>query len=328
LLAGEGGVGIDFLGVPEGDGAGEICPEGRAGLEGAVAKFDAVLAGEEAANAVVAVFDGGDAGPECRPSAHFAEVMGAFDDAPIVDEPAEEGEVPGGGISLEETGLGAIDGKDDGWWRHGTIVTPDGGFVFSDTRLGEIASPIGKAHMKHTLLLTLVAGALFGAGFAAKQVEKLQARMAAADGFLQADTTVEKDAALYPEKFKQKFSDPESLAALASLQKEIARLAPQWSFPDGPHDARIEGFARKGVDDWHPGGKVIKTVMDTAPWNIHKNSLGVPLNRTRRGFVMYKMPSDTLCRQQSFLYTEKFDGTGYQPSNGVRLNYARYLTCK
>jgi hypothetical protein len=133
--------------------------------------------------------------------------MGAFDDAPIVDEPAEEGEVPCGGVSLEETGLGAIDGKDDGWWRHGTIVTPDGGFVFSDTRLGEIASPIGKAHMKHTLLLTLVAGALFGAGFAAKQVEKLQARMAAADGFLQADTTVEKDAALYPEKFKQKISD-------------------------------------------------------------------------------------------------------------------------
>jgi hypothetical protein len=73
---------------------------------------------------------------------------------------------------------------------------------------------------------------------------------------------------------------------------------------------------------------VVKTVMDTAPWNIHKNSLGIPLNRTRRGFVMYKMPSDTLCRQQAFLYTEKFDGTGYQPSNGVRLNYARYLTCK
>lgn len=32
LFAGEGGVGIDFLGVPEGDGAGEVLPERRAGL--------------------------------------------------------------------------------------------------------------------------------------------------------------------------------------------------------------------------------------------------------------------------------------------------------
>lgn len=182
--------------------------------------------------------------------------------------------------------------------------------------------------MRKTLQIALLAGSLYAAGFAAKQVEKLQARMEAAEGFIPADTTVEKDAALYPEKFKQKFSDPESLAALASLQKEMERLAPRWNFPDGPHDARIEAFARKGVDDWHPGGKVMKTVMDPAPWNIHKNKLGIPLNRTRRGFVLYKMPAEMLCRQQAFLYTETFDGSGYQPSNGVRLNYARYLVCK
>ncbi len=182
--------------------------------------------------------------------------------------------------------------------------------------------------MSKTFLTLFVAGAIYAAGFAAGQVAKLKSRMEAAEGFLQADTVVEKDAALYPEKFKQKFSDPESLAALAELRKEIERLAPRWSFPEGPHDARIEGFARKGVGDWHPGGKVMKTVMDTAPWNIHKNRLGVPLNRTRRGFVMYQMPGDSLCRQQAFLYTETFDGSGYQPSNGVRLNYARYLACK
>lgn len=182
--------------------------------------------------------------------------------------------------------------------------------------------------MKQTLLIWILAGALLAAGFAAAQVEKLKNRMEAAEGFIPADTTVEKDAALYPEKFKQKFPDAESLQALAALQAEMERLAPRWKFPEGPHDGRIEGFARKGVDDWHPGGKVIKTVMDTEPWNIHKNKLGVPLTRTRRGFVMYQMPGEKLCRQQAFLYTEKFDGSGYQPSNGVRLNYARYLACK
>ena len=48
----------------------------------------------------------------------------------------------------------------------------------------------------------------------------------------------------------------------------------------------------------------------------------------RRGFVLYKMPDENLCRQQSFSYTETFDGKGYQPSNGVRLNYVRFLSCK
>ena len=165
-------------------------------------------------------------------------------------------------------------------------------------------------------------------GFAASQVEKLMGRMEAADGYLRADTLVEKDAALFPEKFRTKFPDPESIQALTALQAEIDRLAPRWTFPAGPHDARIEGSARAGVDNWHPGGSVLKTVMHTDPWKIQKNSLGIPLTRTRTGYVLYKRPSDSLCRQQSFTYTETFDGAGYQQSNGVRLNYARYLACK
>lgn len=97
-----------------------------------MAEFDGVLAGEEAADAVVAMFDGGNTGPECRPGAHLAEVVGAFDDAPILDEAAEEGEVPGGGVSLEEAGFGAIDGQDDGWGRHGPIVPLAAGSFFCD----------------------------------------------------------------------------------------------------------------------------------------------------------------------------------------------------
>jgi len=69
-------------------------------------------------------------------------------------------------------------------------------------------------------------------------------------------------------------------------------------------------------------------VLKTDPWKISKNSLGIPLSRLRQGFVLYKMPSENLCRQQSFSYTETYDGTGYQPSNGVRLNYVRFQACK
>ncbi len=148
------------------------------------------------------------------------------------------------------------------------------------------------------------------------------------EGFLRADTLVEQDAALHPAKFREQFSDPESLKALNELQLEIERLAPRWKFPDGPHDARLEGFARVGVDKWNPGGKVLRTVLKTDPWTISKNGLGIPLSRMRQGFVLYKMPEENLCRQQSFSYTETWDGTGYQQSNGVRLNYVRFQACK
>jgi uncharacterized protein (TIGR03437 family) len=126
-----------------------------------VAKFDAVLAGEEAANAVVAVFDGGDAGPEGGPGTHFAEVMGAFDDAPIVDEPAEEGEVPGGGVSFEETGLGTIDGQDDCWGRHGSIVPFGAGLFFVIRVSGVLRNMSDKPAMRLSLLLILGAVGAF-----------------------------------------------------------------------------------------------------------------------------------------------------------------------
>ena len=58
-------------------------------------------------------------------------------------------------------------------------------------------------------------------GSAANQVEKLRSQMESNDGFLRADTLVEQDAALHPDKFKQRFSDAESLKALAALQEEI-----------------------------------------------------------------------------------------------------------
>ena len=81
----------------------------------------------------------------------------------------------------------------------------------------------------------------------------------------------------------------------------MERLAPRWTFPDGPHDARLEGFALKGVGAWHAGGKVLKTVMKPNAWKIPKTRLGIPLKRTRAGVVLYKMPTDTLCRQQALL---------------------------
>jgi hypothetical protein len=118
--------------------------------------------------------------------------------------------------------------------------------------------------------------------------------------------------------------------SIDSLMAEVDRLAPRWKFPAGnPRDAAIEGYGRRAVAKVYPGAVVKASVMQTAAFSIRKNALGVPLDRNRDGFLLYKMPNEKYCRQQSFSYTETYSGGGtYQKPDGVRLNYIRYQPCQ
>lgn len=118
--------------------------------------------------------------------------------------------------------------------------------------------------------------------------------------------------------------------SIDSLMAEVDRLAPRWKFPAGnPRDAAIEGYGRRAVAKVYPGAVVRASVMQTAAFSIRKNRLGVPLDRNRDGFILYKMPNEKYCRQQSFSYTETYSGGGtYQKPEGVRLNYIRYQPCQ
>ena len=118
--------------------------------------------------------------------------------------------------------------------------------------------------------------------------------------------------------------------SIDSLMAEVDRLAPRWKFPAGnPHDAALEAFGRRGVAKEYPAGVIKASVMQDSAFSIRKNRLGVPLDRNRDGFILYKMPNEKHCRQQSFSYTETYSGGGtYQKPNGVRLNYIRYQPCQ
>lgn len=118
--------------------------------------------------------------------------------------------------------------------------------------------------------------------------------------------------------------------SIDALMVEVDRLAPRWKFPAGnPRDTAIEGYGRRGVEKIYPGAAIKASVMQSAAFSIRKNSLGVPLDRTRDGFILYKMPNEKYCRQQSFAYTEVYSGGGtYQKPDGVRLNYIRYQPCQ
>lgn len=118
--------------------------------------------------------------------------------------------------------------------------------------------------------------------------------------------------------------------SIDSLMAEVERLAPRWKFPVGnPRDTAIEGYGRRGIAKIYPGGVIRASVMRDGAFSIRKNALGVPLDRTRDGFILYKMPNEKFCRQQSFSYTETHAGGGtYQKPDGVRLNYIRYQPCQ
>jgi hypothetical protein len=116
--------------------------------------------------------------------------------------------------------------------------------------------------------------------------------------------------------------------AINALQAEAKRLAPNWKIPaSGPHDAGPEALARQQVSREFPGSAVRSTLMTDEVFRIRKNSLGIPLDRSKSGHILYKSPNEQLCRQQTFEYTEVFQGNGYQKPAGVRLHRLRYLNC-
>ena len=117
--------------------------------------------------------------------------------------------------------------------------------------------------------------------------------------------------------------------AIDALHAEIDRLAPKYKWPAAnAHDAAIEAFGRRQVAQDFPNAAIKATIMQDTAFAIRKNSLGVPLDRTRDGFVLYKLSNEKYCRQQTFEYTEKHMGGGrYQKPPGVDLRYIRFQPC-
>jgi hypothetical protein len=179
------------------------------------------------------------------------------------------------------------------------------------------------------------------------QIVKMTKELESNDGFLKTDVRPIRRALFDRDKFLAEIaakykeflayvqvSDTSTLLApmqpsIDALQAEINRLAPRYKWPAAnAHDAAIEGFGRRQVAQEYPAASIKATIMQDAAFAIRKNSLGVPLDRTRDGFVLYKMPNETFCRQQTFEYTEKYSGGGqYQKPPGVDLRYIRFQPC-
>lgn len=118
--------------------------------------------------------------------------------------------------------------------------------------------------------------------------------------------------------------------AVAGFWTEVDKLAPRWTSPKKDGAGLAAKVARKQVKHIKLAGKVVKAYTTRRTWRINKNALGVPLSRSKPGYVMYKSKDRRKwCVSRVFTYSESYKGGGrYTRSNGVSLGYVRYMSCR
>ena len=116
--------------------------------------------------------------------------------------------------------------------------------------------------------------------------------------------------------------------AVAAFGKKVDRLAPTWRSLNKQGSDQPVKAARAQLRKSKRVGEVLKAYTTRAAWKIHKNALGIPLRRTRPGYVQYTSKlRKPWCVSRGFTYTEQWTGRRYQKVNGVRDGYTRFMKC-
>lgn len=64
-------------------------------------------------------------------------------------------------------------------------------------------------------------------------------------------------------------------------------------------DAAVEAFIRGRYASQKKGVQILKLGLDDAVWQIHRNSLGVPLSQTKVARLLVKVPNRPFCQEHS-----------------------------
>lgn len=76
------------------------------------------------------------------------------------------------------------------------------------------------------------------------------------------------------------------------------------------------------------GGANVKSIYGSNDWKIHKNALGVPLERTVSVTIVFQVKGDPSCQARSFSVHETYKGGGkYKKAQGVNWGYGRFQSC-
>lgn len=117
--------------------------------------------------------------------------------------------------------------------------------------------------------------------------------------------------------------------AFAQLRADAIAAAPGFRLPQKEGAGYSVGLARKQVTGFVGKAKVRAAFLSRASWRIHKNGLGVPLRRTRPGYVLVGVRGQKLCQLIGYTVTEDYKGGGrYQRARGVRFGASRFQGCR
>lgn len=127
----------------------------------------------------------------------------------------------------------------------------------------------------------------------------------------------EKWRAMQTPKFQKNFTamgTPMSNDFFAAIEKKADELkaqnereAPRRSFlMPKQKDAVVEGFIRGRYVSQKKGVEIFKIGLDDATWQIHRNSLGIPLSQTKVARLLVKIPYRPLCQEHSVAVERKY----------------------
>ncbi len=120
-------------------------------------------------------------------------------------------------------------------------------------------------------------------------------------------------------------------AAHAAFWEKIEKLAPTWKRPPRKGGGAGAAAGKKTFKTLNKGNKVKAAYLTRAEWRIHKNPLGIPIRRTRPGYVVYKEKKNKRkwCTGRTFTYAEEYVGRRYKKARTVKeFGYIRYEKCK
>ncbi len=100
------------------------------------------------------------------------------------------------------------------------------------------------------------------------------------------------------------------------------------SFTQPPNkDTVMETWVRQQYQKAFPQGQILKIGSEYADWRIFTNRVNIPTSRTKRGWVLIKLPNRPLCQAREGIIKQDYAGGGRYSANKVdSLGYTGILT--
>ena len=111
-----------------------------------------------------------------------------------------------------------------------------------------------------------------------------------------------------------------------ALRAEVERLAPRWERPKSKDSFYGVGQSKTQVKRVYGKVRILAAGANPA-WTIKKNALGIPLHRSRGGWILYQVSGERLCQQRGWGVMENWVGRRYVKDNGVSFGRLRFQAC-